>query len=420
MKREHSIKRKIKYVLGGTALGHHYYQFLLVHTLFLVFTRIPGIFINTLLMNQTGSINSTLFYNGAIFAACAAMMLLSAHIMHRTQSKVTAVIGILGYNLLYLCYILFQDRVGQYYMLFGLANGMADGFYYISYGRMILSCTETWNRDSGMGIISIFSAAVNLLVPLFSGSLISLIGGVKGYVVVFIVAFLVAFATLLAVFRLPNEIRHREKPGVHYLKFLKLICQKRQILYGLLGETMKGVREGTFMFILNMILYQLVKNEFLIGCNSFLSGAASILCFWFMSHFIRPDNRQKYMVAAICILTGVSLISLWAVNPVMVVVFAVINAFFAGMIEISCYTTFFDISQSVPEAEQYTPELLAFHEVFVVVGRCAGLFAFAVINTIFHGALQAQLASLLLLTVFQFFTVLLCRKARVTAIRISI
>lgn len=220
-------------------------------------------------MNQTGSINSTLFYNGAIFAACAVMMLLSAHIMHRTQSKVTAVIGILGYNLLYLCYILFQDRVGQYYMLFGLANGMADGFYYISYGRMILSCTETWNRDSGMGIISIFSAAVNLLVPLFSGSLISLIGGVKGYVVVFIVAFLVAFATLLAVFRLPNEIRHREKPGVHYLKFLKLICQKRQILYGLLGETMKGVREGTFMFILNMILYQLVKNEFLIGCNSF-------------------------------------------------------------------------------------------------------------------------------------------------------
>lgn len=58
-----------------------------------------------------------------------------------------------------------------------------------------------------------------------------------------------------------------------------------------------------------------------------MSGAASILCFWFMSHFIRPDNRQKYMVAAICILTGVSLISLWAVNPVMVVVFAVINAF---------------------------------------------------------------------------------------------
>ena len=127
-------------MLGGTALGHHYYQFLLVHNLFLVFTRIPGIFINTLLMNQTGSINSTLFYNGAIFAACAAMMLLSAHIMHRTQSKVTAVIGILGYNLLYLCYILFQDRMGQYYMVFGLANGMADGFYYISYGRMILPC----------------------------------------------------------------------------------------------------------------------------------------------------------------------------------------------------------------------------------------------------------------------------------------
>ena len=50
-------------------LSHNYYLFLLVHTLFLVFTRIPAIFINTLLMNQTGDVNSTLFYNGAIFAA---------------------------------------------------------------------------------------------------------------------------------------------------------------------------------------------------------------------------------------------------------------------------------------------------------------------------------------------------------------
>lgn len=31
--------------------------------------------------------------------------------------RVTATVGIIGYNILYLCYILFQPYVGTYYML---------------------------------------------------------------------------------------------------------------------------------------------------------------------------------------------------------------------------------------------------------------------------------------------------------------
>ena len=168
VKRKSGIKWKVKCILGGTMLSHNYYLFLLVHTLFLVFTRIPAIFINTLLMNQTGDVNSTLFYNGAIFAACALTMSVSAQIMHKTGCRVTATVGIIGYNILYLCYILFQPYVGTCYMLFGLFNGMADGFYYISYGHMILDYTDVTNRDSGMGIISTLSAGVNLTCLLYT------------------------------------------------------------------------------------------------------------------------------------------------------------------------------------------------------------------------------------------------------------
>ena len=117
-------------MLGGTALGHHYYQFLLVHTLFLVFTRIPGIFINTLLMNQTGSINSTLFYNGAIFAACAvhddSYLSLDHALVHK--SKVTAAnrySGIITFCIFAISF--FRIRWDSITCLFGLANGMADG-----------------------------------------------------------------------------------------------------------------------------------------------------------------------------------------------------------------------------------------------------------------------------------------------------
>ena len=408
--RKSGIKWKVKCMLGGTMLSHNYYLFLLVHTLFLVFTRIPAIFINTLLMNQTGDVNSTLFYNGAIFAACALTMSVSAQIMHKTGCRVTATVGIIGYNILYLCYILFQPYVGTCYMLFGLFNGMADGFYYISYGHMILDYTDVTNRDSGMGIISTLSAGVNLTVPFLAGSILSAIGGVKGYVAIFILAFAIAFLAMAAVFKLPGEVK-KEKRNVRYGAFIRLLGENRQILYGLLGETVKGVREGTFMFILNIILYQLIKSEFLIGCNSLLTGLVSILSFWFMSHTFRPDNRRRFMLLAVTGLTGITMICYWFLNPVMVILFAAVNAFLAGMIEISCYTTFFDVSQSVKEIEDFSPELLAFHEIFVVTGRCIGLGAFAFINTVSGAALKAQIFSLLLLTLAQFGTVFMCRTA---------
>ena len=53
MRSKSSINWKIKCILGGTMLSRNYYLFLLVHTLFLIFTRIPAIFINTLLMAST-------------------------------------------------------------------------------------------------------------------------------------------------------------------------------------------------------------------------------------------------------------------------------------------------------------------------------------------------------------------------------
>ena len=65
----------------------------------------------------------------AVACACAAMMLLSAHIMHRTQSKVTAVIGILGYNLLYLCYIrFFRTGWGSIICCLGLPTAWQTDF----------------------------------------------------------------------------------------------------------------------------------------------------------------------------------------------------------------------------------------------------------------------------------------------------
>lgn len=117
------------------------------------------------------------------------------------------------------------------------------------------------------------------------------------------------------------------------------------------------------------------------------------------------------MIKAVIILLAANFLCMYAVKPVVIMLFAVVNSFFAGMLEISCYTTFFDVSDSAEETQEYTPELLAFHEVFVVSGRCVGLLIFGIINTISGATVQAQVFSLFIITFIQFATVYCCRRA---------
>lgn len=60
---------------------------------------------------------------------------------------------------------------------------------------------------------------------------------------------------------------------VDYPRTLRAIGRNRHLLYSLAAQGCKGVREGAFTFILSIVLYQMVKNELLVGFNTFLSAA---------------------------------------------------------------------------------------------------------------------------------------------------
>ena len=53
------------------------------------------------------------------------------------------------------------------------------------------------------------------------------------------------------------------------------------------------MREGAFTFILSIVLYQMVKNELLVGFNTFLSAAAAIA-----SYVIEMCIRDRYSARA--------------------------------------------------------------------------------------------------------------------------
>ncbi len=409
MPKINEITARVRTAVGGNTLGTTYYRFLLVHTGFMIFTGLPSVFINTFLMNQTSNMDVVLVYNMIAIMSTALGMFLSAAIVHRFHSGVASVLGIFGFDLLYLELILLNSHAAENVVLLGLSNGLASAFYWISYSQLLTEYTDLQNRDSGMAIVSIMSSIVNLIVPLISGTLISVLGRSLGYNLVFGLAFVIGLITSVGAMTLPKP--KKEAFRVRHKEAFQFVFRQKTVIFGMLSEAFKGIREGAFGFILSILLYRLIKSEILVGFNTFLSSAASILSFLIISKKIVRSNRIKYMELAVLVLLGVNVISIFIMNPVTLIFFTIINAFFSGFIVNSSFGTFLDALQFLPEARELRPELFAQKEFCLAVGRCSGILIIMVIDHLSGSDLIWQAISLLILTLTQLGTIAACGHA---------
>lgn len=408
--KKRTIGDLLKGILNGGKLSSSFYRFLVVHTCFLVFYGMPHVFINTMLLGQTNDVKVVVMYNVTFFVGSAVSMLAAAGILQKTNSGITAVIGILGYNVLYLLLIMLGGNASRWHLWLGLLAGLADGFYWISYGHLLSDVTDISNRDSGLAIVNICGNIVNLTIPLLAGIIINALGGTRGYNAVFGVAFVVSGITCVLALRLPK--RHMAgRTRADYPYTLRSIRRNRHLFYGLSAQCCKGIREGAFTFILSTLLYQLVKNELLVGVNTFLSAAAAIASYIIAGRLLSITNRVQYMGVAVTVLSGAALLCILHLSPVMVIIYTVVNAFFAGFLENSTYTTFLDMMQLTPEMNDHRPEVLAINDTVLEIGRCVGLAVFIAINVFVGENVGVQVWSLLLLTLTQFGTVALCKLA---------
>jgi len=404
-----SFTERLRRAVGGDSLGQAYYQFLLVHTEFIIFNGLPNVFINTFLMSQTGDMDIVLIYNCLNFFGTAVGMFFSAAVSHRFHSGIVSVLGILGFNILYLQLILFNTHAADYVVLLGSTSGLASAFYWLSYSQLFTEFTDLGNRDSGMAIISIITSAVNSIVPFLAGAMISGIGGIAGYNTVFGLAFVIAVITAIGAMRLPKPQNKHKK--VRHKETVRFVFQNRVLLFGLLSEGCKGIREGAFSFILCILLYQMIHSEFLVGFNTFVSSLVAVISFLIISRRIKGPNRIRYMVVAVSALLIFGAISCLIMNPLVLIAYTVVNSFFSGFIVNSSFGAFLDAVQILPGAEGLRPELFAQKELFLATGRCAGIFIIMLIDRFSAGSTVWLSVSLVILTLTQMGTVAACRQA---------
>ena len=171
-----------------------------------------------------------------------------------------------------------------------------------------------------------------------------------------------------------------------------------------------GIREGAFGFILSILLFRLIKSEVMVGFNTLLSSVAAVVSFLIISRKIKGKNRIQYMQIAVYSLLVFSIVNVFTINPIILILFTIVNSFFSGFIVNSTFGIFLDAIQTIPGTEGMRPELFAQKELCLATGRCLGIFIIMGIDRISSG-LMWQAISLVILTLTQLATISACKHA---------
>lgn len=401
------IKSRVADALGTAVLSRQFAAFAGVHTCFLIFTNLHGIFINTLLIRLTNDSSVTLWYNVIFYFCFAVSMPLGAIYMRKTSPSVSSRTGIFLYILMYIAFfaLMFTGKLSQGVPLIAVLSAFAATAYWIAYNVMLIEFSGENERDVAISLMGMSGGLVSMVMPTLSGVVIAAFRGMTGYYVMFGISLAVAVLTiLLSITKVPAIASKTRRT---YFKIaLHDIVTTRVWRICMTCEFVKGLREGTFAFFLNVLLFELVKNEALIGLNTFLSALLAILANWTISRFLRPAHRVRWILTSVTVLFTASLLLFFKLDTMTVILMSVINAFFNITLLNPITSILFSLFGRTAHGAQAKYEFLGIKDLCLGIGRGVGV----IIVLLFPRTQTGYLVAICVLTATQYLTAFLASR----------
>lgn len=400
----------IEVSLGLNLLSADFKKFASMHCTYNVFQAMVSSYITTLLMKVTGNGDIVIWFNLVSFFFQGCGVVLGVVVMRKGSVNLALRVGILGFIALYTTLLFCMANADRVMILLGLLNGISNGFYWLTYASYFSAFTTDSRRDAALGFMGFMNGITILIMPALSGYVIETVGKAAGtfagYMVAFGISFAVAVITIFLSFRLPKQVHQSVEKKTYFLKAFKIISRDACWRCGMACETLRGIRDGTLNFLLNLLLFEIIQSEILVGVNSLLASVGTIVSFWVAGKIIKPGNRVKSMLIGSIVLLAACGLPAFSMSPPAIMVFAVVNAFFSTFIINPSNSIMFLIVQKKADPKM-TNEYLSIRDVFLVGGRMIGVSVLLAFPRVQYGYVIA----IILLTLSQFIIVGLSRRS---------
>ncbi|MEC1522962.1 MFS transporter [Neobacillus niacini] len=374
------MAKKFKF-LGDVELTKDLSLLLIIGGLYSLSVALSNTFVNIYLWKQTGEYSDLALYNLSIVILQPLTFILAGRWAKKIDRVKVLRIGVSFLAIFYLMVLITGKNASTYLLLLGGLLGVGYGFYWLAYNVLTFEITEPETRDFFNGFLGILSSTGGMIGPIAAGIIITRFEKFTGYSIVFGIS-LSLFA--LAVF-LSFSLKPRPANGRYDFKRI-LEERKKNENWRLITNAhfFQGLREGTFLFIISVLVYISTGSELALGTFGLINSGISFIAYYAASRLIKKNRRKKAILIGGIILYLAVLIIVWDINYVKLLIYAAMIAVAYPILLVPYVSTTYDVIGSAWKAAEMRIEYIVVREIYINLGRIVSILSFLAAVTWFN------------------------------------
>ncbi len=389
------IKRlysRISSALGLSFMSVNFLDFCKVHMLFQLATNLSSAFVGTFLFNDENGFFVVTLYYFLIYLSELLGLFIVVELSRRMPAVVLSRIGLFLFAASYALLMLLGEEARHVFFIPPVLAGLGNAAYWLPYHNSIKLYTSNANRQIGLSFIGLTGNLIILISPPVSGLAIRLLTKGNGYAAVFAITVVFFICSALVSLKLPRA----SVPGAknRIVELIKKNWRDRAFIDYAFGETFRGIRDGVYLYYLNVLIFSLTGDELIIGLSIAGKCAIAMLVFFLIARKLNYRKRIMFMLFfALAELFVTAGLLLWQ-TAAAVILYSILDNGFQVIIQNSTQYTSYNLCDHLSKDCERRFETLAIRSQLVNLGRVIGLLIYILLRA--YG--QPQILTLIILT----------------------
>ncbi|TYR82400.1 MFS transporter [Priestia megaterium] len=370
----------LKKVVGDVEVNKDLLLLLMIGGLYALAISISNSFVNVYLWKQSGEFSDLAIYNLAVVVLQPLTFILAGKWAKKIDRVVVLRLGVSFLAVFYIAVLLVGENAAQFLVLLGAVLGIGYGFYWLAFNVLTFEITEPDTRDFFNGFLGVLNSFAGMIGPVGAGFIISSLYESIGYRVIFGLSLLLFISAVVLSFFL----QRRSAEGVY--RFKEVLAERkynrdwRQILR---AHFFQGIREGTFIFIVSVLVFITTDSELALGTFGLINSAVAFVAYYVASRFIKQKTRLKFILAGGILLYGSVFLITFDISYPKLIVYAVCIAIGYPILLVPYMSLTYDVIGRAKDIISKRIEYIVVREVFLNTGRIVSILSFLIAVSFF-------------------------------------
>ncbi|KAF0994496.1 MFS transporter [Geobacillus sp. TFV-3] len=330
-------------------------------------------FVNIYVWKQTGDFRDLALYNLAIVTMQPLTFIFAGRLAKQIDRILVLRLGVSCLAVFFVTVLLVGSRAHQYLLFLGALLGVGYGFYWLAFNVLTFEITEPETRDFFNGFFGVLTSSAGMIGPIAAGYIISSFTGAKGYRFIFSLSLcLFLVAVLLSFF-----LKRRAAAGKYlFIRILKERNENRNWRLITNAHFFQGLREGTFVFIISVLVYITSGSEWALGKFGLVNSFTSFVAYYAVSRLIKREYRMKAILLGGALLYGAIFLIVFHPTYPRLILYAITIAIAYPLLLVPYSSLTFDVIGKSWKSAEARVEYIVVRELFLNAGRVTSIFAF--------------------------------------------